>query len=174
MVHIHSHSLSSCSLKNATTHSVQSLAIPETSLLFLAQDRLGLLKMNMSTKNTSDKYQPDSKCVLRGILPSLQYVIHRHRMTEMASMSWREGSKHKKVSVDSKPNTHQNPGKSCLHDLTLYAIWSFLHLCLNLLLSLIVQILSLWIPTEAVISYVNFAQMNCPISICTVMVANDF
>ena len=153
-------------------HSVQSLAIPETSLLFLAQYHLGLLKMSTKTVNKGDRYQPDSKCILRGILPSLQYVIHQHRMTEMASMS-SQGSKHKKVSIDPKPNTHQNQGKSCLW-FDFITIWSFfLHLSLNLF-DLNVQILSLWTPTEAVISYASFAQMNCPISTCTVMVANDF
>lgn len=95
---------------------VQSLAIPETSLLFLARDQLGLLRIKGNEKNCGG-FQPDSMSILRGILPSLQYVVHRHGMTEDASKSWEKEGKHLKVSIDSKPNTAQNPGtlQKCIH-----------------------------------------------------------
>jgi hypothetical protein len=92
-------------------HKVQSLAIPETALLFLARDHLALLKTEGNM--LSDGLEPDSTSVLRGILPSLQYIIHMHDMTEEASKSWAKGGKHKKVSIDPMPNTAQNPG-TCL------------------------------------------------------------
>jgi len=56
----------------------------------------------------SVKCKLDSKSILRGIIPSLQYVIYRHRiMTEKASALLKERSKHKKVTIDPKPNTHK-------------------------------------------------------------------
>jgi hypothetical protein len=85
---------------------VQSLAIPETSLLFLARDHLGLLKKKHTAN--SEELKPDSKTILKGILPSLQYVVYRHRMTREASAMWKEGGKHVKVSIDSRPNAWQN------------------------------------------------------------------
>ena len=88
---------------------VQSLAIPETSLLFLARDHLGLLKKKHAAN--SEELKPDSKTILRGILPSLQYVVYRHRMTREASAMWKEGGKHVKVSIDSRPNAWQNSGR---------------------------------------------------------------
>jgi hypothetical protein len=78
----------------------------QTALLFLARDQLGLLNV----KDESDDFKSEAMNVLRGILPSLQYVVHRHKMAEEASKMWKKGGKHKKVSIDTKPNTAQNPG----------------------------------------------------------------
>jgi hypothetical protein len=94
------------------------LAIPETALLFLARDLLGVLK----TKDDrgGDDLEPEAINILRGILPSLQYVVYRHKMTEETSNMWKEGDgKHKKVSIDAKPNTANDPGafkqSVCVH-----------------------------------------------------------
>ena len=88
---------------------VQSLAIPETSLLFLARDHLALLRRTGA--HNGEEMKLVSKSILKGILPSLQYVVHRHKkMTEEASTMWSKGGKHVKVSIDPKPNAWQNPG----------------------------------------------------------------
>lgn len=100
-------SILECARLNQKQH-VQSLAVPETSLLFLARDQLGLLKIK------HDGHQSAPMSILRGILPSLQYVVHRHLMTDEASRSWESECKHMKVSIDPKPNTAQNPGESSL------------------------------------------------------------
>jgi hypothetical protein len=96
---------------------VQSLAIPETALLFLARDLLGVLKAK--AVHGSDDLESEAINILRGILPSLQYVVYRHKMTEETSKKWEEEGKHKKVSIDAKPNTAHNPGafkqSVCVH-----------------------------------------------------------
>jgi hypothetical protein len=89
-------------------HSVQSLAIPETALISLAKEHA--VRLQIQNRGKASGFVPDSKTILRGILPSLQFVVHRHIMTENASKSWMEGGKHEKVSIDSKPNAWQNPG----------------------------------------------------------------
>lgn len=109
-------------------HNLQSLAIPETALLFLAKENIA--KYNTASKNDSASLiqcrqfpvegrsqgsEPDPMTVLRGILTSLQYVVHRHNSAVRMSKEWGNESRDEeykwaKVSVDAKPNTWQNPG----------------------------------------------------------------
>ena len=110
-----------------SAHSLQSLAIPETALLFLAKENVA--KYNIMSKSDSASLiqgrslstdgktglEPDPMTVLRGILTSLQYVVHRHNSAVRMSKEWgweREDKQFKwaKVSVDEKPNTWQDPG----------------------------------------------------------------
>ena len=103
---------------------VQSLAIPETSLLFLARDHLALLRRICA--HNGEEMKLVSKSILKGILPSLQYVVHRHKkMTEEASTMWSKGGKHVKVSIDPKPNAWQNPGNINISSSLLYLKQSF-------------------------------------------------
>lgn len=80
-------SILECSRLNQQ-HDLASLAIPETTLLFLAKENIArhmleavntstttksLFTMNIPTHSPRDsKSEPDAKTVLRGILPSLQ------------------------------------------------------------------------------------------------------
>ncbi|KAK1736014.1 hypothetical protein QTG54_013150 [Skeletonema marinoi] len=108
-------------------HNLQSLAIPETALLFLAKENVA--KYNTASKNDSASLiqgrslsaestsglEPDPMTVLRGILTSLQYVVHRHNSAVSMSKErgWEKGDKQNKwakISVDAKPNTWQDPG----------------------------------------------------------------
>eukprot|EP00986_Skeletonema_menzelii_P003949 scaffold1293_cov139-Skeletonema_menzelii.AAC.4 len=110
-----------------SAHSLQSLAIPETALLFLAKENVA--KHSTTSKNDSTSLiqgrslsvegkaglEPDPMTVLRGILASLQYVVHRHNSAVRLSKEWgweREEKQFKwaKVSIDEKPNTWQDPG----------------------------------------------------------------
>lgn len=115
-------SILECSRLNRQ-HDLQSLAIPETTLLFLAKNNIAEHKALsrpstamlpfMANSPTCDRFAPDAMTVLRGILPSLQYVVKRHSSsvescekkseeTKLAKDSWR-------VSIDPKPNTWQDP-----------------------------------------------------------------
>jgi hypothetical protein len=112
-------------------HSLQSLAIPETALLFLAKENVA--KFNTTSKHDSKSLiqcrptsvsvvesnghgsEPDPMTVLSAILPSLQYVVQRHNSAVQMSSGWaqkRRTNEYKwaKVSIDAKPNTWQNPG----------------------------------------------------------------
>jgi len=113
-------------------HRLQSLAIPETSLLFLAKENIisyqleaktnatdSLFNMNIPhSQSKSDRSEPDAETVLRGILPSLQYVITRHNSAVKFSKAWEQKTKGVKdswrVSIDSKPNTWQDPSRFSL------------------------------------------------------------
>ncbi|KAL7553995.1 hypothetical protein ACHAWF_017589 [Thalassiosira exigua] len=111
-------------------HHLQSLAIPETSLLFLAKENItkhrlqmrnddgGLFNMDIPQRPAKARTEPDAETVLRGILPSLQYVIRRHNSAVKFSERWAMKTKHVinswKVSIDSKPNTWQDPSTFAL------------------------------------------------------------
>ena len=109
-------------------HNLQSLAIPETALLFLAKENIA--KFNAASKSEaasltliqgrsfpaeSSRSEPEPLTILRGILPSLKYVIRRHSAAVNTSNNWlsrKDDKQYKwaKVTVDSKPNTWQDPG----------------------------------------------------------------
>eukprot|EP00571_Detonula_confervacea_P000867 CAMPEP_0172328380 /NCGR_PEP_ID=MMETSP1058-20130122/60322_1 /TAXON_ID=83371 /ORGANISM="Detonula confervacea, Strain CCMP 353" /LENGTH=2122 /DNA_ID=CAMNT_0013045493 /DNA_START=119 /DNA_END=6484 /DNA_ORIENTATION=+ len=113
-------------------HGLQSLAIPETTLLFLAKENIAkhLLKSETSATNSlfamdiplrptrRDIPEPDAETVLRGILPSLQYVVSRHNASVKFCKVWEEKTKHVmdswRVSIDSKPNAWEGPGTFAL------------------------------------------------------------
>ena len=124
--------------------SVQSLAIPETSLLFLARDHLGLIQV--SKDKSEGRMDSESMRIMRGILPSLQYVVHRHSMAIEASKNWIDGGKHEKVSIDSKPNAWQNPGAL---ELCMFVPCDLVS-CFHRFLLLSLQIYFLWIRMEVV------------------------
>ena len=116
-------------------HDLQSLAIPETSLVFLAKENIArhqqasnadesraLFSIELarhqtptaaSSESDAKTSEPDAKTVLCGILPSLQYVVNRHNSSVKFSMEWAVKTKRVRnswrVSIDSKPNTWQNP-----------------------------------------------------------------
>jgi hypothetical protein len=108
-------------------HRLQSLAIPETSLLFLAKESIAshqletkiyatdaLFNMNIPHRKSKRKRsEPDAETVLRGILPSLQYVVNRHNSAVKFSKVWEQKTQDVKgswrVSIDSKPNAWQDP-----------------------------------------------------------------
>lgn len=76
-------------------HGAQSLAIPETSVLFTAKTLLACAKaahktnnecmllrnnrVNVSSLESSYNVYPNPMAILRGILPSLAHVVHRHQ-----------------------------------------------------------------------------------------------
>ena len=110
-------------------HSLQSLAIPETALLFLAKENVAKYNTTSNSKSLiqcrptsvsvveshSHGSEPDPMTVLSGILPSLQYVVQRHNSAVQMSSGWAQKRKTgdykwAKVSIDAKPNTWQNPG----------------------------------------------------------------
>lgn len=112
-------------------HDLQSLAIPETSLVFLAKENIAkhqqasnadesraLFSIGKSRHQTpTEASEPDAKTVLRGILPSLQYVVNRHKSSVIGSEEAAHETKRMNngrccVSIDSKPNTWQDP-ESC-------------------------------------------------------------
>jgi hypothetical protein len=115
-----------CARTNQKYH-LQSLAIPETALLFLAKTNIAKNNVSYSGQSNSffqidrplytatrgDQTYPDSRTVLRGILPSLQYVVNRHNSAVKFSMAWEKKTKGVKdswrVSIDSKPNACENP-----------------------------------------------------------------
>ena len=109
-------------------HDLQSLAIPETSLVFLAKENIAkhqqasnadesraLFSIGKSRHQTpTEASEPDAKTVLRGILPSLQYVVNRHKSSVIGSEEAAHETKRMNngrccVSIDSKPDTWQDP-----------------------------------------------------------------
>ena len=109
-------------------HSLPSLAIPETALLFLAKENIAKYQLDSNITTTKSLFamdipmqhkgvvrsEPDAETVLRGILPSLQYVVNRHNASVKFSEKWEKKTKGVldswRVSIDPKPNTEQNPG----------------------------------------------------------------
>ena len=120
-------SILECSRLNRQ-HELQSLAIPETTLLFLAKKNIALHKVSSgpisaflpfsTSSHANDRFAPDAMTVLRGILPSLQYVVKRHSSSVAQCEQWAEETKLVKdswrVSIDSKPNTWQDPNSFAL------------------------------------------------------------
>ena len=91
---------------------VQSLAIPETALLFLALKHLTLHKSGDQTSIT----------ILRGILPTLEFVVYRHQIPEnICKMRSKDGT----LLIERKPNACQNLGRlyafepSCFFDMSI-------------------------------------------------------
>ena len=69
-------------------YDLQSLAIPETALIFLAQHNIALHKSCSSQVSTA-------LTILRGILPSLEFVVHRQR--SLASYCEQQAKKQQNV-----------------------------------------------------------------------------
>jgi hypothetical protein len=99
-------------------HLLQSLAIPETTLLFLAKESIAKYRIESMTGAgrspfARGKFGPDSHTVLRGILPSLEYVVTRHSSAVEFSRHWEQKTKNVRdswcVLIDPKPNSWQNP-----------------------------------------------------------------
>ena len=102
------------------------------ALLFLAKENIAkhqlearasagnsLFAMNIpSYSPRGGNAEPDATTVLRGILPSLQYVVNRHNESVKFSKKWEKQTRNTldswKVSIDSKPNTWQDPGTFAL------------------------------------------------------------
>ena len=82
-------------------HKLQSLAIPEVALLFLAES----FTAEHDQQTTGDSSFPDTKTVLRGILPGLSYVVHRHASAVLSSRRKR------KVAINSRPNAEEDPSQ---------------------------------------------------------------
>jgi len=107
---------------------LQSLAIPETSLLFLAKENIATyqLKTKISASNPlfgmdiplqptqGSRSEPDAETVLRGILPSLTYVVNNHKSAAKKSERIRNKKKSSKVSIDLHPKTWENPATSVI------------------------------------------------------------
>ena len=76
-----------CSALNQV-QKLQSFAVPETALLFLAQKCIAkilsspksLFKIDFPARAQLNASEPDAKSVLRGILPSLEYTVRRHEL----------------------------------------------------------------------------------------------
>ena len=127
-------SILECSRLNRQ-HNLQSLAIPETTLLFLAKKTIALHTISsgpissflpfLTSSRTCDRFAPDAMTVLRGILPSLQYVVNRHSTSVTSCERWSKETKYVKdswrVSIDPKPNTWQDPNVFSLYPWVLFA-----------------------------------------------------
>ena len=104
-------------------HSLQSLAIPETALLFLAKENTtkylltaeigaasSLIALAQQSPECDNGFVPDAKTVLRGILPSLQYITHRHAFaTKTSGLLEKRSNCAERISISLKPNTWENP-----------------------------------------------------------------
>ena len=110
-------------------YDAQELTLPLLfrALLFLAKENIAkhqlearpspgnsLFAMNIPSHSPrGGKTEPDATTVLRGILPSLQYVVNRHNGSVKFSKKWEKQTRNTsdswKVSIDSKPNTWQDP-----------------------------------------------------------------
>jgi len=104
-------------------HNLQSLAIPETCLLFLAKQSIAkyqietkinatksLFQMNIPSKpKQGARSEPNAKTVLCGILPSLTSIVRSHKSAAKRSERIRYGKRSSKISIDSHPNTWKNP-----------------------------------------------------------------
>jgi hypothetical protein len=90
--------------------------------LFLAKENIAKHEVESRTDigdsslfAIDDNFVPDSTTVIRGILPSLEYVVTRHRSAVEFSEYWEKKTKNVKdswcVLIDTKPNTWQDPTK---------------------------------------------------------------
>jgi len=92
-------------------HQLQSLAVPVTSLLFLAKENSAkvkpkpknLFKIDFPTRAPLNASEPDAKTVLRGILPSLEYIVRRHELAMEYSTRSRD------VKIEKRPDTWRDP-----------------------------------------------------------------
>jgi hypothetical protein len=95
-------------------HKCKSLAVPESAILKMASEisaenpasRKSFLPFKTQPVDTTlVEYHPDRKELIRGILPSLRYVLGRN-----ASVSMPTGDSHVKLSPGAeKPDSHENP-----------------------------------------------------------------
>ena len=106
-------------------HKQQSLAIPEAALLFLAKENIAKHVQQIKGQASNSFFQPpvkqrishnesdcvpDAKTVLRGILPGLTYVAHKHASAAKSSENWKPASgSHERVKINWKPNARENP-----------------------------------------------------------------
>lgn len=95
-----------CSRLNREHH-LQSLAIPEASLLFLAKENIAkyrteskngastasLFQLAIPQHPSVERSEPDAATVLQGILPSLHYVVNRHNSAVNVSQAWEKKTK---------------------------------------------------------------------------------
>lgn len=95
-----------CSRLNREHH-LQSLAIPEASLLFLAKENIAkyrteskngastasLFQLAIPQRPSVERSEPNAETVLRGILPSLHYVVNRHNSAVNVSQAWEKKTK---------------------------------------------------------------------------------
>ena len=99
-------------------HKLQSLAIPETALLFLAKENIAKNKVESRTNTgdvdcisspfaIDDKFVPDSTTVLRGILPPLERAVTRHNTSLEESIN---SNSSRRVSIET--DTSQDPMES--------------------------------------------------------------
>jgi hypothetical protein len=110
-------SILECSRLNRQ-HELQSLAIPETALLFLAKENIAKYKVESRTNTgdvdcisspfaIDDKFVPDSTTVLRGILPPLERAVTRHKTSLEESIN---SNSSRRVSIET--DTSQDPMES--------------------------------------------------------------
>ena len=90
---------------------MQSLAIPETALLFLAKENIAKNRIESESgveisPFARGRFSPDSLTVLRGILPSLEYVVTRHSSAVEFSKYWEQKTKNVKDSSEAKSSGH--------------------------------------------------------------------
>lgn len=119
-----------CSRLNRKNN-LQSLAIPETSLLFLAKENVAKYKaasthepesliqcrpMSMSVvEGHSHGLEPSPMTVLSAILPFLQGVVSQHEEASGWTETGKPGErKRAKISIDKTPNSWRNPDTSPL------------------------------------------------------------
>ena len=120
-------------------HNMQSLAVPETSILFMARRHVAdyeqqlfspmsvghqdeaaerklpaVLAFRSGASNDSTiasaPSTPPSLEVLRGLLPSLSYIVNRHKTAhEKAKQMEAKGDEKRKISIASRPDTQEAP-----------------------------------------------------------------
>ena len=106
-------------------HKVQSLGIPETALLFLAKESIAkhsvtstpdpLFSMGSQEKPAHASSEPDAETVLRGILPSLQYVVGKHSAVVERSQKQSEVNEESSQATPSKPDAWEDPAEAAIN-----------------------------------------------------------
>jgi len=98
-------------------YGTQSLAIPELSLLQMAQKLITssgsgskCLSFVKESPKQSERFVPSTEAVLKGILPSLRFIIDQHVKTITEAKGRVSTTDDRdRVSVQSKPNARENP-----------------------------------------------------------------
>ena len=102
-----------CSILNRL-HNRQSLAIPELAILRMASSLSPLESYQpievsrLFERETGSNAYPPTKCILRGILPSLRYVVQQ----QVATLEKAKDANHQEgafLSIEEIPNSWQNP-----------------------------------------------------------------
>ncbi|KAL9178436.1 hypothetical protein ACHAXT_003766 [Thalassiosira profunda] len=106
-------------------HKVQSLGIPETALLFLAKESIAkhpvtstpdpLFSMGSQERPAHASSEPDAETVLRGILPSLQYVVGKHSAVVERSQKQSEINEDSSQATPSKPDAWEDPAEAAIN-----------------------------------------------------------